>query len=51
MPTPSRLNRCRYLDRYDNRCTGEVVDPNGEALLCLRHLGLALELLRRKMAK
>lgn len=48
--SPDRLTRCRYLDRYDNRCTGEAVDPEGEVLLCITHLGRALELFRRRAA-
>jgi hypothetical protein len=39
---------CRYLNRYAVQCTGEPVDPDGEVLLCTRHLGNALELLKAK---
>jgi hypothetical protein len=38
--------KCRYLNRYAVQCTGEAVDPDGEVLLCTRHLGNALELLK-----
>jgi len=37
--------RCRYLDRFGGQCTGQPADPNGEILLCLRHLGRAIDLL------
>jgi hypothetical protein len=39
--------RCRYLGRRGVQCTAEVVDPNGEILLCTKHLGRAMELLNR----
>lgn len=42
------MTRCRYLDRFGGQCTGEPVDPDGEVLLCTRHLARALELLQRK---
>lgn len=34
---------CRYVDRHGNRCTAEVLDPDGELLLCLRHTVAAVE--------
>ena len=37
---------CRYTDRRGNQCTAEAVDPNGELLLCVRHLAAAIELIR-----
>lgn len=37
---------CRFYDRYARRCTGEAVDPAGEILICQRHLGYAIELLK-----
>lgn len=47
MTTPKKAH-CRYqVDRYGNRCTGEVVDSLGEIWLCTKHLGLAYELLKR----
>jgi hypothetical protein len=46
-PTEPKLVRCRYLGRRGIQCTAEVVDPNGEIALCTKHLGRALELLKR----
>lgn len=45
---PPRKIRCRYLDKFDNRCNAEVVDDYGEIMLCLKHLALAMELIRRR---
>lgn len=42
---------CRYLGKRDHQCTAEVVDPDGEILLCTEHLGRALQLIRRNMKK
>lgn len=41
-------DQCRYLTRHGNQCTGEPVDATteAEALLCRRHLGYLLELLK-----
>lgn len=39
--------RCRYLRRSHDQCTGEAADPNGEILLCPKHLARALELVHR----
>lgn len=43
---PARAVRCRYLTRFSDPCASEAVDPAGEILLCRRHLGLAMQLLR-----
>jgi hypothetical protein len=43
----ARMTRCRYLRRNDQQCTAEAVDETGEVLLCTKHLGRALELLKR----
>jgi hypothetical protein len=40
--------KCRYLNRHAVQCTGEPVDLEGEVLLCTRHLGQALELLKAR---
>jgi hypothetical protein len=42
--------QCRYLTRNGNQCTGEPADMGveAEALLCTRHLGDVLELLKAK---
>lgn len=38
---------CRYLRRGTvGQCTAEAVDPNGEILLCTKHLARTLEMLR-----
>ena len=47
MTTP-RIITCRYSGRHGDLCTAEAVDPEGEILLCLVHLGRALELLARR---
>lgn len=43
-------DQCRYLSRHGNQCTGEPVDTGDQAelLLCTRHLGNALELLKAR---
>lgn len=41
-----RLVRCRYLRRCGQQCTAEAAEPAGEILLCTRHLGEALALVR-----
>jgi hypothetical protein len=50
MPTTERITRCRYLRSNDEQCTGEVADEHGEILLCLKHLGRALELVNARQA-
>jgi hypothetical protein len=51
VPAADRKVRCRYLTTGKrgqvDQCTGEAVDPDGEILLCILHLGRALELLRQ----
>ncbi|WP_157437240.1 hypothetical protein [Actinoplanes subtropicus] len=43
-------DQCRYVTRHGNQCTGEPVDTSAQAeiLLCTRHLGNALELLKAR---
>lgn len=42
-----RITLCRYLRRgAQGQCTAEAVDPGGEILLCPKHLGRVVELLR-----
>lgn len=36
-----RIVTCRMTDRWGNRCTGEAIDPDGEALICIRHYAAA----------
>ncbi len=43
-----RILTCRYSGRHGDLCTGEAVDPDGEILLCIVHLGRALELLAHR---
>lgn len=40
----ARIVRCRYL-KAAGQCTAEAVDPTGEILLCMVHLGRAMRLL------
>lgn len=49
MTTPDRITRCRYQRRNNELCTGEAVDPNGEILLCTKHLARALTLVQIRM--
>ena len=41
--------QCRYLRRSGERCTAEAAaaDHYAEVLLCVKHLGRAMELVRR----
>jgi hypothetical protein len=39
-----RITRCRILGKQGNQCTAEAVIPDGEILLCTKHLGQALRL-------
>ncbi|MEV4001010.1 hypothetical protein [Actinomadura sp. NPDC049753] len=47
MPTteqaPKRIVRCRYLRQNDERCTGEVLDPAADVLLCVKHTARVVE--------
>lgn len=44
-----RKTTCRYLRTgVKGQCTGEAADPYGEILLCLTHMALVLELIKRK---
>jgi len=52
MPTAQRITRCHYLKpNVDQQCTAEAVDPNGEILLCTKHLARALELVNARQAQ
>ncbi|MEV0156884.1 hypothetical protein AB0H57_24575 [Micromonospora sp. NPDC050686] len=44
-----RAVRCRYRRRNDEMCAGEVVDADGEILLCGKHLARALQLVQVHM--
>lgn len=46
MNDTERRVSCRYTRRDGNLCTGEAVDPDGEVLLCVKHLGRAMEMIR-----
>ncbi len=54
-PAAERIVRCRYLQAHPrhglNQCTSEAADPEGEILLCVRHLALAIELWHRRAAE
>lgn len=41
---------CRYLRRNDERCTAEVADPEGDILLCTKHLTRAMYMIRARLA-
>lgn len=41
-----RLTRCRMTDRFHNPCTGEAIDPEAAVLICARHAGLVMALIR-----
>ena len=44
-----RKTICRYLrEGTKGQCTAEVVDANGEILLCITHLARTIELIKRK---
>jgi hypothetical protein len=42
------VTRCRYLGRRGIQCTAEVVDDQGEIMLCQHHLARAVELLANR---
>lgn len=42
----SRMVTCRYLRRNEQQCTGEAVDPDGDILLCTKHLARAMSLFK-----
>lgn len=46
MTPTDRLIRCRYLRRNSQQCTGEAVDPDGDILLCTKHLARAIAMVR-----
>jgi hypothetical protein len=48
--TTRTTDRCRYLTRHGNQCTGEPIDTGeeAEAVLCIRHVGDLLALLTAK---
>lgn len=39
------MTRCRYLRRNEAQCTAEVVDEQGEALLCSKHVARVIQML------
>ncbi|WP_328620702.1 hypothetical protein [Streptomyces sp. NBC_00354] len=45
-----RIVTCRMTDRWGHRCTGEAIDPDGEALICIRHYGAAIRTVREAQA-
>lgn len=50
-PAPVRLTRCRYLRLNDERCTGEVLDPNAPVQLCPKHTARLVEHVRETYAR
>ncbi|WP_141581279.1 hypothetical protein [Actinomadura sp. WMMA1423] len=40
---PKRIIRCRYIRANDERCTGEVLDPEADVQLCLKHTARVVE--------
>jgi hypothetical protein len=46
-----RIVRCRMTNKTNDRCTAEAADPNGELLICERHLALALELIAVRIGR
>lgn len=45
-PGPRKVT-CRYLRRSGDLCTAEVIDPDGDVLLCSKHLARAASMFRR----
>lgn len=45
---PPRLVRCRYLRLSGEQCTGEAADPQGDVLLCTKHLARAVALVQAR---
>lgn len=43
--------QCRYLRRSGEQCTGEVLDPEAEVLVCAKHAGRVMEMVKRTMAQ
>lgn len=51
METTARVVRCRVLGKQSNPCTGEAIDPDGELLICPRHLAMAMRMLDQAKVK
>lgn len=43
--------RCRYLRRNGEQCTGEAIDPGAEILLCAKHAGRVMRLVKERAQK
>lgn len=41
-PDQPRRVCCRYLRRSGEQCTGEATNPDGDVLLCTKHLARLL---------
>ncbi|MEU7609533.1 hypothetical protein [Micromonospora sp. NPDC049204] len=50
-PTTDRVVRCRYKRRNDEMCTAAAVEPDGDVLLCTKHLARAITLIRVATAR
>lgn len=46
-----RVVTCRMTNRYGNRCTAEAIDPNGEAVICVRHAAEVMRTVSTAQAK
>ncbi|GAA4676661.1 hypothetical protein GCM10023347_33710 [Streptomyces chumphonensis] len=47
-----RVVTCRYVKpQSGQQCTAEAVDPDGELLICARHLAMAQRLIQQAMAR
>lgn len=51
MTVTKRITTCRVLDKLSNACTAEAVDPDGELLICSRHLAAAMRTLDAAKAR
>ncbi|PSL02875.1 hypothetical protein CLV30_109183 [Haloactinopolyspora alba] len=43
--------QCRYLRRNGEQCTEEALDPEGEIVLCMKHCGRAMVMVRQAHEK
>ncbi|WP_157987625.1 hypothetical protein [Jiangella endophytica] len=43
--------QCRYMRLNGEQCTGEALDPDGEILLCMKHAGRVMVMVREAHAK
>jgi hypothetical protein len=48
--TAERITTCRYLRRNGELCTAEALDPEGNILICMKHAGRVMEMVRTRRA-